>query len=249
MRARGVLFGLVACLTIVPGLARADHRLQVPVSQYPWSVVARVTFGHGWCSAVMIGPKLAVTAAHCLWNKVTGRRMEARALSVVVGWDRGIPVDGSGVADVVVSPDWPTGAPAHYGPAEAAHDWMLLALDKPLGDRVGWVGLAASAQPGLEVTAIGYGEDRKHITTAHVGCHLLRKQAAGVWLHDCDAVHGDSGGPVLRMDKDQPVLVAVNVARFGLDQGGSVGGAVGVEDFAAQARHMGASSHGSAAPK
>ena len=237
---RSVFPAILVAVLFVAAPAQADRREIVPTGQYPWSTVARVGYGHGWCSAVIIGPRLAATAAHCLWNKATGREMAPAALSVVVGWDRGRFVDGAGVVEAVTSPQWKPDEMPGYGPSQAGRDWALLKLDKPLGDEVGWVALSGAVASGQTVTAVGYGEDRKHVATAHIGCHITGRLAGGAWTHDCDAVHGDSGGPVFSGEGDQLRVVAIHVARFGLSDGTAAGGAVGAADFIETARRMGA---------
>ena len=232
---RRIVWGMAALLLLAPA-THADQRDIVSVRHYPWSTVARVGFGHGWCSAVLIGPTLAATAAHCLWNKVTQRAMSPQALNVVVGWDRGVPVDGSGVVRAVVSPQWVPEEVEQYGPQQAAKDWALLELDKPLGTEMGWVALSDDIKPGAAIAAVGYGEDRKHVAVAHRGCHVVRHETGGLWIHDCDAVHGDSGGPIYADWEGTPKVIAINVARLGENQGG----AVGVPAFIAEARKMGA---------
>ena len=233
MRARSLVPVLaLICL----GTAQADQRQIVSVRQYPFSTVARVGFGHGWCSAVLIGPNLAATAAHCLWNKVTGRSMAPQALNVVVGWDRGQLIDGAGVLSVSIAPNWVPEEVEHYGPIQAGKDWALLELDKPLGNEVGWVALSDQIKPGQTITAVGYGEDRKHVAVSHMGCHVLERLSTGSWVHNCDAVHGDSGGPIYADMDGIPKVVAINVARMGENQGAAVAAA----DFIQQARKMGA---------
>jgi len=216
--------------------AHADQRDIVQVKEYPWSTVARVRFGHGWCSAVLIGPNLVATAAHCLWNKITGRSMDVKALSVVVGWDRGMFIDGSKVLGVTVSPKWVPEEMVRYGSEQAGRDWALLELETPLGKEVGWVALSDSIKIGDPIAAVGYGEDRKHVAVAHQGCHITEHLPTGDWTHDCDAVHGDSGGPVFSWDGSAPKVIALTVARLGENRGG----AVGVPEFIQEARKLGA---------
>ncbi len=112
--------------------AWSDSREIVSVRQYPWSTVGRVKYGHGWCSAVLIGPKLAATAAHCLWNKATGRNMAPQALTFVVGWDRGVFINGSNVVGVTLPPNWVPEEMNHYGPEQAGRDWACWNWKRPL---------------------------------------------------------------------------------------------------------------------
>ncbi len=220
----------------VSSTAQAEQRAMVNVTTYPWSTVARVGYGHGWCSAVLIGPSLAATAAHCLWNKTTHRQMKPQALNVVVGYDRGIPIDGSYVTGVTLPENWVPEETDHYGQEQAGRDWALLELEKPLGTIVGWVALSDAIKPGVPVAAAGYGTGISAVVAADTACHMKGHKSTGAWTYDCDTVPGDSGGPVFSWDGNAPRVVAVNVARFG----GREGGAVAAADFIAQARKLGA---------
>lgn len=227
------------------GVKGADDRVEVAAGQYPWSAVGRVNNGQGGhCSGVLVGPRLAVTAAHCLWNKKTRRPMPAQSLRFVAGYDRGQYLAFSAVESTVVAPGWRFDTA--YGPALAAQDWALLVLAEPLGDRVGWVGLGGAPNPADWLVTVGYGQDKAHIPAAHLGCHVAGALAGGVLTHDCDAVHGDSGAPVLVWKAGVPTLAAIHVATFGFGDGKFLGGAVPVSAFAAEARRQGAEGAGKA---
>ena len=248
------LTAAAATLSILPALAwasgldgvkGADDRVEVAAGQYPWSAVGRVNNGQGGhCSGVLVGPKLAVTAAHCLWNKKTRQPMPAGSLRFVAGYDRGQYLAFAAVERTVVSPGWRFDAP--YGPALAAQDWALLLLAEPLGDKVGWVALGAAPDPADWLVTVGYGQDKAHIPAAHLGCHVAGRLDSGVLTHDCDAVHGDSGAPVLVWKNGAPTLAAIHVATFGFGDGKFLGGAVPVAAFAAEAGKQGARSAGQA---
>ncbi|MGE5547570.1 MAG: trypsin-like serine peptidase [Solirubrobacterales bacterium] len=220
------------------GIKGADDRVTVSASEYPWSAVGRLNNGQGaHCSGVLIAPDLAVTAAHCLWNKKTRRPMPPGALHFVAGYERGQYIATATVASVVVSPAWRFDLP--YSPDLAAADWALLKLAEPLGDRAGWIALGTGLSAGQTVTTVGYGQDRKHVPTAHVGC-TIQGRVGPTWAHDCGAVHGDSGGPVIVWQDGSPRLVGIHVATFERAGQPALGGAVDAAAFQAEARHLGA---------
>jgi len=222
---------------LLPSLAWAGggERVAVPAAAWPWSAVGRVNAVYSWCSGVLIGPRLVVTAAHCLWNSHTHRPMPPESVHFAAGWDRGEFLDASPVVGYRLAPGWSFAGIDTYGPAQAANDWALLDLAKPIGDTVGWVGLGEAPGTGQRVTTVGYGQDRKHVPTADIGCHLVGRLPAGALVHDCESVHGDSGGPVMVWKDGAPLLVAIHVASF-LLEAGRRGGAVGVGEFAQAAR-------------
>lgn len=248
------LTGWVTLAALLPALAQAagldgvkgaDDRVEVAADHYPWSAVGRLNNGQGGhCSGVLLGPRLAVTAAHCLWNKKTRRPMPAAALRFVAGYDRGRYLAFAAVERTVISPGWRFDLA--YGPAVAAQDWALLILAEPLGEQVGWV--AAGSAPGGDdrLVTVGYGQDKAHIPTAHMGCHVVGRLEGGVLTHDCDAVHGDSGAPVLVWRDGAPTLAAIHVATFGFGSGRFLGGAVPVSAFAEQVRRNGGQAVGQA---
>jgi len=229
------------------GVKGADDRIEVVAAQYPWSTVGRLNNGQGGhCSGMLIGPRLAITAAHCLWNRKTRQPMPARSLHFVAGYDRGGFLAAARVDRTVIAPGWHFGIP--YTPALAAHDWALLVLDQPLGEQVGWVAPGEPARPGDRVVTVGYGQDKAHIPAAHLGCAVTGTLAGGILTHDCDAVHGDSGAPVLVWRNGAPRLAAIHVATFTLQAGTILGGAVASSVFAAEAARQGAGADGKAGP-
>ncbi|MCA1908604.1 MAG: trypsin-like serine protease [Magnetospirillum sp.] len=227
------------------GIKGADDRVEVAANQYPWSAVGRLNNGQGGhCSGILVGPRLAVTAAHCLWNKKTRRPMPAASLRFVAGYDRGQYLAFTTVESTVIAPGWQFDTP--YSPLLASRDWALLILAEPLGDKVGWVGLGAAPNPADWLVTVGYGQDKAHIPAAHLGCHVAGRLESGVLTHDCDAVHGDSGAPVLVWKNGAPTLAAIHVATFGFGGGKFLGGAVAVDAFGLEARRQGAAGDGKA---
>jgi protease YdgD len=220
------------------GIKGGDDRVTVAADQFPWSAMGRLNNGlGGHCSAVLIGPKLVATAAHCLFNHKTRAIIPATSLTFVAGYDRGQYLKAAKVTRLHPAPGWDFKTNGGGGPGGRVHDWALLELDEPVGNAVGWVALGADPAPGQRVTAAGYGKDKAHVPTAHLGCTVLERKGV-LFTDDCDAVQGDSGGPMLVWQNGEPRVAALNVAV--IVSRADLGVALGVSAFKATAQRLGA---------
>ncbi|OAN52901.1 protease ydgD precursor [Paramagnetospirillum marisnigri] len=226
------------------GIKGADQRLAMEPAAFPWSAMGRVNFGIGHCSGTLIGPKLVATAAHCLWNRRTQRPMPASAYTFVAGFDRGEYLKASKVVALHPAPGWQFGDDRQASNSRA-DDWALMELEDPVGDEIGWIALA-EPKTGMTIGVAGYGRDRAFVPLAHLGCRLLEQPRPGVFYHDCDAVQGESGGPVFAWVGDQIRLVAINVAV--IPSKGEMGVAASVGGLKSTAMALGAASSTRAGP-
>lgn len=227
------------------GVKGGDDRVAVEAGQYPWSAMGRLNNGvGGHCSAVLVGPRLLATAAHCLWNPRTRAPIPVTSLTFVAGYDRGQYLQASKVARLHPAPGWNMATNnAGTGLGGRADDWALLELEDAVGEAAGWIAIGGDPQTGQKVTAAGYGKDKAHVPMAHLGCTVLERRGA-LAVNDCDAVQGDSGGPMLVWRDGQPLLVGLNVAVL-VDRA-DLGVAVAASTFKAEAARLGGISPGRA---
>ena len=76
--------------TVLPGMGKADPRVRVDANALPWRAVARLQVpGIVRCTAVMVAPRLAATAAHCLWSRRLGRWVPAGSVHLLAGYSAG----------------------------------------------------------------------------------------------------------------------------------------------------------------
>jgi len=99
----------------------------------------------------------------------------------------------------------------------------VLTLATPLGQPLPVAAPGTEAVgPGELLMQAGFSQDACHIPTMHRGCRIVDVIRDGrVFLHDCDAVSGDSGSPLWIAAPDGSLrLVSIHSAT--VNQGGQV---------------------------
>ncbi len=158
--------------------------------------------GSASCSAVLVGPDLVVTAAHCLIDPATGDPVDAGAMTFAAGLSGSRAVARRQGLAVIALPE-PQGWPPGLGLA-------LLRLVRPIP--------AASAHP-LPLTGdlpdnlvtVGYPRTAPDRAAIQTGCRVTLREPQGFGL-GCDAVSGFSGGAVLAATGAGWALAGVMVA-------------------------------------
>ncbi len=214
---------------ILPGIGEHDHRVAVESDAPPWSAIGRVNRRvGGFCTGTVIGPRKALTVAHCLWSRRTKGWLPHQSLHFVAGYRRGHYLADADVTSYTVSPDYdPFAAPTAL--ANLGSDWAVLSLDRDVGSIAGILPLVARDQSrgpslvaGTKLIHAGYSQDKAHILTKHEGCTVLAAVNIHLFRHDCDATRGDSGSPLLLKEGGRYRLLAIHVASTTRD-GRSVG--------------------------
>jgi protease YdgD len=197
----------LALAAMLPVAAHAgDRRVPVDPNEPPWNAVAKVqTNTAARCTGVLIAPAVVLTAAHCLYNRVTGRLLQPVSLHVLFGYERAGYRWHRLVTRVTVGAAFDGGKPR----AQTA-DWARLDLAEPVPVKPLPL-FDGAAVAGMPVVLGGYNQDRAQLLMADTACHV--RQAGGAFVtHDCAATHGTSGAPLLTRQGDGWAIVGVNIA-------------------------------------
>ncbi|SMC29794.1 protease YdgD [Andreprevotia lacus DSM 23236] len=197
-----------------------DRQFVPPPYPAPFAPVGQLTTKAGnLCTATLIAPDLAITAAHCFlmepghrddgaWFKTGVHKDQYSARYQVLGQ--------------VFHPKFQKGTFFKNGdlyilPEASPYDmaWIKLKLvdgtaPAPMklfsGDRKALE--AAIAQAGNQVTQAGYAGDHDDVLTTHRGCALSKLRRDNTILHRCDTLSGDSGSPIWLDTPTGPQLIA-----------------------------------------
>jgi len=198
-------------LPLLPGIGAVDRRVAVDPREVPWNAIAKVQTNIGTrCTGALIAPRIVLTAAHCLYNRLTRALLQAVSLHVLIGASRGDYRWHRTVTRYTIGPGF-DGKPG--GPQGS--DWARLELDSAIPGAVAPLRIMTELPPpGTPIALPGYNQDHAQILMADLGCHVTGSLvAAGTPFiaHDCDATHGTSGGPLLLRQDGGWAVIGINI--------------------------------------
>jgi V8-like Glu-specific endopeptidase len=177
-----------------------------------WEAVGRLNLGeNSFCTGALIAPNLVLTAAHCLYDRVTGKLHDTREIEFLAGWRNGRAEAYRGARRAMAHPSY------RFDGAEqldrVAHDLALIELDQPI--RLPSIKpFETDRAPGFNeaVGVVSYAKDRAEAPSLEEVCQVLGLQP-GVLVMSCNVDFGSSGAPVFAVRDGVARVVSVVSAK------------------------------------
>ncbi len=208
-----LIVGIVTILAgfATAGLAEPSNALRPLLTgndSRGWEAVGRLDIaGRNMCTGAMIAPDLVLTAAHCLFDKTSGKRLQDNRIKFRAGWRSGRATAYANVKRAVIAPDYTFSQ--NPGKEQLRNDIAVLQLTQPIRkSAVTPYATGLHPRKGANVDIVSYAHDRAQSPSIEESCRVLARQSGALVL-SCDVDFGSSGAPIFAIKDGTPSIVSV----------------------------------------
>ncbi|CUH53421.1 S1 family peptidase [Shimia sp. R11_0] len=203
---------LALIAALLPAAVAAETRQPVTQALPGEAAVGRlVVSGRAMCTGALISADTVLTAAHCLYDQRSGKRVQMSRIEFQAGLKAGKAVAVRSVVRASVHPQYEHRS---KGNAQVGSDLALLKLSRPISkNNVLPMRYGANLSSGDMLGVLSYTVSNRADPILEYPCRVLARQGETLVM-SCEVEFGASGAPVLALTKGRnPAVVSVVSAK------------------------------------